>query len=106
MNTKSNLLEPRLRPGVLGMLRLIFPSRAQGGSTYPTAEGPPSKRAEAIPWSRIGARAGANYTSDGRAMTPAAAGVRLHSVFQRLEREASRPHLGLCTGLALRATYG
>jgi hypothetical protein len=41
--------------GVLGMLCLAF--HAHGGSALPTADGPPSKVAEAIPLSQLGVRA-------------------------------------------------
>ena len=43
-----------------------------------------------IPWSQIGAKAGADYTGEGLAITPTESGVRLQCVFQRLEGEATQ----------------
>ena len=53
----------------------------------------PQKRA--IPWSQIGAKAGADYQGDGLAVIPTAEGARLRCVFQRLEGEATREGLWL-----------
>src|ERR1035441_2155636 len=44
----------------------------------------------AIPWSQIGAKAGADYRGDGLAVSPTAEGARLRCVFQRLGREGTR----------------
>jgi Rax2 C-terminal beta propeller domain len=52
-------------------------------------------RAEAIPWLRIGAKAGADYQGDGLAVSPSAGGVRLRCVFQHLEGEVAREGLWL-----------
>jgi hypothetical protein len=49
----------------------------------------------AIPWSQIGAKAGANYQGDGLTVTPTESGARLHCVFQRLDGEATRQGLWL-----------
>ena len=49
----------------------------------------------AIPWSQIGAKAGANYQGDGLAVTPDGEGARLHCVFQRLDGEATSEGLWL-----------
>ena len=49
----------------------------------------------AIPWSEIGAKAGANYQGDGLAVTPTESGARLHCVFQRLDGEATPEGLWL-----------
>jgi hypothetical protein len=43
----------------------------------------------AIPWNQIGAKAGADYKSDGLAVTPTESGARLRCVFQRLDGEAT-----------------
>ena len=43
-----------------------------------------------IPWSQIGAKAGADYQGDGLAISPTTVGARLRCVFQRLEAEATR----------------
>src|SRR5437867_1529209 len=48
-----------------------------------------------IPWSQIGAKAGADYQGDGLAVSPTAGGARLRCVFQRLEGEATREGLWL-----------
>src|SRR5437899_9250123 len=57
-----------------------------------------AKTSEAIPWSRVGAKAGADYKGDGLAVIPTAGGARLSCVFQRLEGEAT------CEGLWLTST--
>src|ERR1019366_7970722 len=49
----------------------------------------------AIPWSQIGAKAGADYKGDGLAVSPTAQGARLHCVFQHLDGEATREGLWL-----------
>ena len=49
----------------------------------------------AIPWSQIGAKAGADYQGDGLAVTPTESGARLHCVFQRLDGEATPQGLWL-----------
>jgi len=49
----------------------------------------------AIPWNEIDAKAGANYKGDGLAVTPTGSGARLHSVFQRLDGEATPEGLWL-----------
>jgi hypothetical protein len=54
-----------------------------------------AKTSEAIPWSQIGAKAGADYKGDGLAVIPTADGARLRCVFQRLEGEATREGLWL-----------
>ena len=51
--------------------------------------------AAAIPWSQIGAKAGADYNGDGLAVTQTASGARLHCVFQRLDGEATPEGLWL-----------
>jgi hypothetical protein len=49
----------------------------------------------AIPWSQIGAKAGADYQGDGLAVSPTAQGARLHCVFHHLDGEATREGLWL-----------
>src|SRR6185503_6739073 len=49
----------------------------------------------AIPWSQIGAKAGADYQGDALAVIPTAGGARLRCAFQRLEGEATREGLWL-----------
>jgi len=89
MKPKSNLFQARLGSGVLGMLCLVLPGQARGGATPPTAEGPPANRAEAIAWSQLGARAGADYQGDALAVTATAEGARLKCGFQKLEGRAT-----------------
>src|SRR5437667_4530755 len=55
----------------------------------------PAKTSQAIPWSQIGAKAGADYQGDRLAVIPTAEGARLRCVFQRLEGEATREGLWL-----------
>jgi hypothetical protein len=43
-----------------------------------------------IPWSQLGAKAGADYQGDALAVIATADGARLRCVFQRLEGEATR----------------
>src|SRR5437762_1658363 len=55
----------------------------------------PAPAKTSIPWSQIGAKAGADYQGDGLAVSPTAGGARLRCVFQRLEGEATREGLWL-----------
>ena len=54
-----------------------------------------AKSPSAIPWSDVGAKAGADYRGDGLAVTPTESGARLRCVFQRLDGEASPEGLWL-----------
>jgi hypothetical protein len=56
------------------------------GATPPTT---------AIPWSQLGAKAGADYQGDALAVIPTIEGARLRCEFQRLEGEATREGLWL-----------
>lgn len=67
---------------------LILPAAAEDSPN--TAE-----TSVAIPWSQLGAKAGADYKGDGLAVIPTAEGARLRCVFQRLEGEATREGLWL-----------
>src|SRR5207244_3747191 len=60
-------------------------------SPHPTLE----KTSAAIPWSQLGAKAGADYKGDGLLVFPTDKGARLRCVFQRLEGEATREGLWL-----------
>src|ERR1017187_5237760 len=55
----------------------------------------PAPAKTSIPWSQLGAKAGADYKGDGLAVSPAPGGARLRCVFQRLEGEATREGLWL-----------
>src|SRR5690349_994208 len=48
-----------------------------------------------VPWSQLGAKAGADYKGDGLAVSPTAEGARLRCAFQKLEGEATREGLWL-----------
>jgi hypothetical protein len=60
---------------------------------------PCGKAPDTIPWSQIGAKAGADYKGDGLSIVPTATGARLHCVFQRLDGEATREGLWLTSTL-------
>src|SRR6185436_10357326 len=49
----------------------------------------------AIPWSQLGAKAGADYQGDALDVIATAEGARLRCAFQRLEGEATREGLWL-----------
>jgi hypothetical protein len=49
----------------------------------------------AIPWTQIGAAAGADYRGDGLSVTPTESGARLHCVFQRMDGEITPQGLRL-----------
>ncbi len=48
-----------------------------------------------LPWSQLGAKAGADYQGDGLAVSSTADGARLRCVFQRLQGEVTREGLWL-----------
>jgi hypothetical protein len=61
-----------------------------------TADSPQAAPKEtSIPWSQIGAKAGADYQGDGLGVKPTENGARLRCVFQRLEGEATHEGLWL-----------
>src|SRR5262249_46189694 len=62
-----------------------IPTRARGGSASQ----------KAIPWSEVGAAAGAQYSGDGLKLTPTEQGARLRCAFQRLDSEATHEGLWL-----------
>src|SRR5437899_4786198 len=78
-------------------LSCLQSSIAEPGQGTPASK--PAKTAEAIPWSQIGAKAGADYKGDGLAVIPTADGARLRCVFQRLEGEATCEGLWLTSGV-------
>src|SRR2546426_10869782 len=95
MKTRS----PQLR---LFQARLICAVALGIGSSFgltaaaaDSADPAPAKTSQAIPWSQLGAKAGADYRGDGLAVSPTADGARLRCVFQRLEGEATREGLWL-----------
>ena len=76
---------------VVGLALVTFglATTAQDASDIAPAKSP------AIPWSQIGAKAGADYKGDGLSVAPTAEGARLRCVFQRLEGEATQEGLWL-----------
>ena len=92
MKTKLRLFQARLFCAVaLGIGSSFGLTTAAADSADPA----PAKTSQAIPWSQIGAKAGAAYQGDGLAVSPTADGARLRCVFQRLEGEATREGLWL-----------
>jgi len=63
------------------------------GATADSADTAPAKTS--IPWSQLGAKAGADYKGDGLAVIATAQGARLRCAFQKLEGEATREGLWL-----------
>ncbi len=92
MKPKLKLLQALLFCAVsLGIGVFVSPAAPPAKS----ADTAPIKGADAIPWSQLGAKAGADYKNDGLAVFPTADGARLRCVFQRLEGEATREGLRL-----------
>src|SRR5262249_26443642 len=56
---------------------------------------PPAQPSSIIPWSEIGAKAGAEYQGDGLIVSAVKAGAQLHCAFQRLDGEVTREGLWL-----------
>src|SRR5213592_387383 len=92
MKTKLRLFQARLFCAVaLG----IGSSFSLAAAAADSADAAPAKTSQAIPWSQLGAKAGADYQGDGLAVGPTDGGARLRCVFQRLEGEATREGLWL-----------
>src|SRR6266566_9793558 len=90
MKTKSKLFRARMFCAVALGIGSSFSLSATAADSADTA---PAKTS--IPWSQIGAKAGADYQGDGLAVSPAADGARLRCAFQKLEGEATREGLWL-----------
>src|SRR5712664_2763291 len=90
MKTKLKLFQARLFCAVALGIGSSFSLSATAADSADTA---PAKTS--IPWSQIGAKAGADYQGDGLAVSPTAGGARLRCVFQRFEGEATREGLWL-----------
>src|SRR6266702_3842833 len=90
LKTKLKLVQARLFFAVALGIGLSFGLAAAAGDSAATAPAKPP-----VPWSQIGAKAGADYQGDGLAVSPTAGGARLRCVFQRLEGEATREGLWL-----------
>src|SRR5216683_8277826 len=92
MKTKLKLFQARMFCAVALGIGSSF-------SLAVAAEDPagPALTKTSIPWSQIGAKAGADYQGDGLAVSPTAEGARLRCVFQRLEGEATREGLWLAS---------
>ena len=92
MKSSSNLLQACLWSSALGILCLVVPRLA---FIRPTADGPLSQQAKAIPWGQLAVKAEANYTGDGLAISATQGGARLNCAFQRLEGRATTEGLWL-----------
>jgi len=99
MKTKFKLFQRRMFCALalgIGSSLALAAAAAESAATACLAAGmAPAKTSQAISWSQIGAKAGANYRGDGLAVMPSADGARLHCVFQQLEGEATREGLWL-----------
>jgi hypothetical protein len=76
----------------------LLPTTSPADPEATISSRPDSKSAQAIPWSEVGTRAGAQYQGDGLAIFPFEHGAILRCVFQKLEGEAT------AEGLWLRST--
>src|SRR5712691_3487167 len=91
MKTKLKLFQARMFCAVALGIGSSF-------SLAVAAEDPagPALTKTSIPWSQIGAKAGADYQGDGLAVSPTAAGgARLRCAVQKLEGQATREGLWL-----------
>ena len=90
MKTKSKLFQARMFSAVALGIGSSFGLTA----TAVDSAGPaPAKTS--IPWSQIGAKAGADYQGDGLAVIATPEGARLRCAFQKLEGQATREGLWL-----------
>ena len=96
-----HILTGPLQPALFALAAWVFlPPVANVASTLPAADSLPAKPTEAIAWSQLGAKAGADYHGDGLAVIPTTVGARLRCVFQRLEGEVTREGLWLTSSVA------
>src|SRR6266404_1013694 len=72
---------------------IVLPAAAKDAAG-PTMEATP-KTAEAIPWTQLAAKAGADYKGDGLSVVATTEAARLRCMFQRLEGEATSEGLWL-----------
>src|SRR5438552_17071997 len=84
-----------LRKFAVGLAGIALACFSLPAAAAVSADNAPAKTSEAIPWSQLGAKAGADYQGAGLAVTPTSNGARLRCVFQRLEGEATRDGLWL-----------
>jgi len=73
---------------------LIFTAQAKD-APGPVEAAAPKSSAPPIPWSQIGAKAGAEYQGEGLVAMPTGTGARLRCVFQKMEGEVTRDGLWL-----------
>ena len=97
MKTNFNLVQTRIFCAVALATGSFFGLAA---ATEHSADAAPATTA--IPWSQLGAKAGADYQGDALAVIPTAEGARLRCAFQRLEGEATREGLWLTRPSATR----
>src|SRR3989442_9794159 len=81
--------------GADALFAVAATSTSLAATAESSAESVPAKTSQAIPWSQIGAKAGADYKGDGLAVSPTAEGARLRCAFQKLEGQATRQGLWL-----------
>ncbi len=77
--------------GGMALATVLFVALAQAES--------PAQTSSPIPWSQIGAKAGADYKGEGLTVSATEGGARLHCVFQRLDGEVTREGLWLMSVL-------
>jgi hypothetical protein len=73
----------------------LFAAPTEPAADAANTQTTPAKKAAAIPWDQVGAKAGADYHGEGLSVAATGAGARLHCVFQRLEGEATAEGLWL-----------
>src|SRR2546428_7716061 len=93
MKTKLKLVQARMFRMVCAVALGMGSSCSLAAAAADPADTAPAKTS--IPWSQIGAKAGAEYQGEGLAVMPTGTGARLRCVFQRLEGEATSEGLWL-----------
>ena len=104
MNSRIIFVQQRL--ACVAATGIVFTTTLAGllGDTIAVKDSKTSlgESGQPIPWSEIGAKAGADYKGDGLAVTPTESGARLRCIFQRLDGDATREGLWLTSTLANR----
>ncbi len=80
---------------VAGAQTVLINGDDQAGTLLANTQNTPAKKAAAIPWDQVGAKAGADYHGEGLSVAATGAGARLHCAFQRLDGEATGEGLWL-----------
>ena len=87
--------------GALRRITAAFRGAGGAGRGGAPHQQTPAKKAAAIPWEQIGAKAGSDYHGQGLSVAATGDGARLHCVFQRLEGEATAEGLWLVSTVSL-----